>query len=195
MHQPVIIRIIHTLRKSALEVMSSSLAELSKETKLRSSQEQWVFLSFLMFHSNTPQCYMGLRRKSSYWSDLLMQSKVAKCVFGGPETFPELMRKFSGNNTLLIPWETFTKQPANRKVNVSYCCDEPTLCSGSVGKAMQHKPHGFVMEMASYKYRALTLTQSPNSLCSPRREREQHGSTLSYTFHLWPPEIYWQGQI
>lgn len=76
------------------------------------------------------------------------------------------MRKFSDNNMPLIPWETFTKQPANRKVNVTYCCDEPTLCSWSVGNAIQHKPHCFVMEIASYKYRALTLTQSQNSHCS-----------------------------
>lgn len=91
-------------------------------------------------------------------------------VCSSPNTSPELMRKFSDNNTPLIPWETFTKQPANHKVNVSYCCDEPTLCSWSVGKAMQHKPHGFVMEMAGYKYRALTLTQSQTSLCSPETE-------------------------
>lgn len=118
-------------------------------------------------------------------NDLIYLCK-AKQLCTSPKTFPDLMRKFSRNNsgTPLIPWETFTRQAANHKVNVSYCCDEPTLCSWSVGKAMQHKPYGFVMEIAIYKYRALTLTQSQNSLCSPGRERDQHGSTLSYTFHL-----------
>ncbi|KAG7323543.1 hypothetical protein KOW79_013245 [Hemibagrus wyckioides] len=46
------------------------------------------------------------------------------------------------------------------------------LCSWSVGKAIQHKPHGFVMEMANYKYRALTLTQLRKTHFAAQKETE-----------------------
>ncbi|KAL6482879.1 hypothetical protein MHYP_G00077510 [Metynnis hypsauchen] len=81
-------------------------------------------------------------------------------------------------------------QPVNHKMNGLYCCNEPALWSQSVGKAIQCKPHDFVMEMPAYKYSSRSLSRSHNLFCSLRErnsktdEMAPHSTTLFNFDHL-----------